>query len=55
MVVEIKGRDHATSAKHEAAKRWVSAVNNWGELGWWAFLVCWNPQRLGDELTEVAA
>ena len=56
MVVEIKEREHKeTSAKHEAAKRWVAAVNNWGELGWWAFLVCWNPQRLGDELTALAA
>ena len=56
VVVEIKGRDRSeTSAKHEAAKRWVAAVNNWGELGWWAFLVCWNPQRLGDELTALAA
>ena len=32
-----------TSAKREAAKRWVAAVNNWGQLGWWVFLVCWNP------------
>ena len=54
MVVEIKGREHPeTSAKHEAAKRWLAAVNNWGELGWWTFLVCWNPQRLGDELTAL--
>ena len=43
-VVEIKEREHPeTSAKREAAKRWVAAVNNWDELGWWAFLVCWNP------------
>ena len=56
VVVEVKGRTHAeTSIKHEAAKRWVSAVNNWGELGRWEFLVCWDPQRLGDELTKVAA
>ena len=55
VVVEIKGRTHAeTPSKHEAAKRWVSAVNNWGKLGWWDFLVCREPQRLGDELTELA-
>ena len=56
VVVEVKGRTHAeTSIKHEAAERWIAAVNNWGELGWWAFLVCWNPQRLGDELTALGA
>ena len=51
LVIEIKGREHSdTNAKHQAAKRWVSAVNHWRELGEWAFLVCWNPQRLGDEI-----
>ena len=56
VVVEVKGRTHAeTSIKHEAAKRWVAAVNNWGELGRWEFLVCWDPQRLGDELAQLAA
>ena len=37
-------------AKHQAAKRWVSAVNNWGQLGRWAFHVCKDPQMLGREL-----
>ena len=56
VVVEVKGREHPeTPIKHEAAKRWVSAVNNCGKLGYWDFLVCWNPQRLGDELTRIAA
>ena len=56
VVVEIKGRQHPeTPIKHEAAKRWAAAVNNWGKLGYWDFLVCWNPQRLGEELTKVAA
>jgi len=33
LVVEIKGQTHAeTDAKHQAAKRWVSAVNNWVSL-----------------------
>jgi len=31
-------------AKHQAAKRWVSAVNNW------IFHVCKDPQMLGREL-----
>ena len=56
VVVEVKGREHPeTPIKHEAAKRWVSAVNNWGKLGYWDFLVCWDPQRLGDELARIAA
>ena len=51
VVVEIKGQPRAeTPVKHEAAKRWVRAVNQWGQLGRWDFLVCWDPQRLGDEI-----
>jgi hypothetical protein len=37
-------------AKHQAAKRWVSAVNNWGQLGRWDFQVCKDPQLLGREI-----
>jgi type III restriction enzyme len=37
-------------AKHQAAKRWVSAVNNWGQLSRWIFHVCKDPQMLGREL-----
>ena len=51
LVLEIKGyEDDLTKAKHNAAKRWVSAVNNWGELGKWSFHVCRNPQLLDKEL-----
>jgi type III restriction enzyme len=47
VVLEIKGRSHEdTDAKHQAARRWVSAVNNWGKLGRWDFLVCRDPQQL---------
>ena len=54
VIVEIKGRSHEeTPIKHEAAKRWVAAVNNWGKLGHWDFLVCRNPQRLGEGLASV--
>ena len=32
IVMEIKGfEDDQDKAKHTAAKRWVTAVNNWGE------------------------
>jgi type III restriction enzyme len=51
LVLEIKGyEDDQDRAKHQAAKRWVSAVNNWGKLGRWAFHVCKDPQMLGTEL-----
>jgi type III restriction enzyme len=47
----VKGyEDDFTKAKHGAAKRWVQAVNNWGELGKWAFHVCRNPNLLEKEL-----
>ena len=49
VVLEIKGKSHEdTDAKHQAAQRWVSAVNHWGILGEWDFLVCREPQRLPE-------
>ena len=54
LVLEIKGRESDEDrAKHEAAKRWVAAINNWGKLGSWRFHVCRDPQRLGSELQEM--
>lgn len=54
VVLEIKGKPREdTDAKHQAAKRWVSAVNHWGRLGEWGFLVCRDPQRLAEELTRL--
>ncbi len=51
LVLEIKGMETAEDrAKHEAAKRWIDAVNNWGKLGRWAFHVCKDPQMLGRAL-----
>ena len=56
VVLEIKGRAHEdTVAKHQAARRWVSAVNHWGRLGEWDFLPCWNPQELPAKLAELVA
>ena len=47
VVLEIKGRTHDdTDVKHQAARRWVAAVNHWGRLGEWDFLVCRDPQSL---------
>ena len=54
LVLEIKGyEDNKTKAKHQAAKKWVNAVNNWQELGKWAFHVCRNPQKLDSELKGI--
>ena len=51
LILEIKGFETDQDiAKHAAAKRWVSAVNNWGQLGQWDFHVCRDPQRLKQEL-----
>ncbi|MGF6311909.1 type III restriction enzyme [Bradyrhizobium sp. i1.8.4] len=56
VVLEIKGKSHEdTDAKHQAAKRWISAVNYWGSLGEWDFLVCRDPQSLGKEFARLAA
>lgn len=54
LILEIKGReDEKRGIKHAAAKRWVAAVNNWGELGKWGYHVCYNPNKLAQELKEL--
>ncbi|MBN2092981.1 hypothetical protein JW964_25385 [candidate division KSB1 bacterium] len=51
VILEVKGyEEEQTRAKHQAAQRWVSVVNHWGKLGKWEFLVCRDPQMLGEEL-----
>jgi type III restriction enzyme len=51
LILEVKGfEDEQTRAKHAAAKRWVTAVNNWGQLGKWMFHVSRNPLLLDKEL-----
>ena len=51
VIVEIKGlEDEQDRAKHEAAHRWVTAVNNWGKLGKWVFHLNRDPQMLRQEL-----
>jgi type III restriction enzyme len=55
VLVEVKGfEDDVTKAKHNAAKRWIAAVNNWGRLGTWAFHVNKNPQILDREMVFIA-
>jgi type III restriction enzyme len=56
LILEIKGEEREKDrAKHQAARRWVSAVNHWGQLGHWAFHACRDPQRLSEELTALLA
>jgi type III restriction enzyme len=51
LILEVKGAEDAkTSAKHNAAQRWISAVNNAREHGRWTFHVCRDPQVLEKEL-----
>jgi type III restriction enzyme len=51
LILEIKGfEDEQDRAKHQAAQRWVSAVNHWGQLETWQFHVCRDPQMLEREL-----
>jgi type III restriction enzyme len=55
LVLEVKGmRRDDTNAKHQAAERWIKAVNNWGKLGKWQFVVCWDPQALGPAIRNFA-
>jgi type III restriction enzyme len=51
LLLEVKGQHgDEESAKHQAAKRWCSAVNNWGKLGIWSFLECRDPHQLPTQL-----
>ena len=55
LILEIKGFEtEQDRAKHTAARRWTSAVNNWGRLGKWDFHVCKDPQQLRHELAFLA-
>lgn len=51
VLLEVKGlHGEKEEAKFQAAKRWVSAVNNWGRMGRWAFHVCKSPDSLKTEV-----
>jgi type III restriction enzyme len=56
LLLEIKGmEDNQDKAKHDAARRWISAVNNWGQLGRWGLHVCRSPQMLEKQLASLCA
>ncbi len=55
LVLEIKRMvTDQDNTKHEAAKRGIAAVNNWGQLERWGFHVNRDPQMLGVELRHLA-
>lgn len=54
LVLEIKGQtDEVDRAKFEAAKRWCSAINNWGKMGRWAFHAAKDPDLIEAEIREL--
>ncbi|MBN8477145.1 BPTD_3080 family restriction endonuclease [Sulfuritalea sp.] len=54
LLLEIKGEEREMDrAKHQAARRWVSAVNHWGRLGTWAFHACRDPQKVIEEIKDI--
>jgi type III restriction enzyme len=54
VILEIKGAmDDQDRAKHQAARRWVTAINNWGRLGTWDFVPCCDPQLLPGQLASL--
>ena len=56
LLLEIKGYEfrnvEQVNAKHNAARRWVMAVNNQGEFGQWGFLECRDLDDLLPQLKK---
>jgi len=53
VLLEVKGFDRPdTALKNVAACRWVAAVNHWGVLGRWDYLIVRDPQKVGARLRE---
>ena len=51
LILETKGYEpNQDKAKHQAAQRWVSAVNNSDKMGVWKFHVCHDPDVLNQAL-----
>jgi len=55
LILETKGEeDDQDRAKYQAARRWVTSVNNWGRLGVWDFSVCRDPALIPRQIGEMA-
>ena len=53
LVVLLEGKgeaDEKDDAKATAARRWVQAVNSWGELGAWTHSICYDAGDLSNQL-----
>lgn len=51
ILLEGKGvADEKDDSKATAARRWVEAVNSWGQLGNWAHEICYDAGDLHDQL-----
>jgi type III restriction enzyme len=56
LVVEGKGRKtERDDAKLTAARRWTTAVNQWGKLGQWEFAICFTESELREMIARYAA
>jgi type III restriction enzyme len=56
LILETKGEeDDQDRAKHQAARRWVTAINNWGRLGVWDFVVCRDPALIPRQIAQMSA
>lgn len=57
VILEIKGyefdNEEQNNQKHNAAKKWCTAVNNLGDFGRWEFLVCRDLDLLIPRVTEL--
>jgi len=55
LVVEGKGRKtERDDAKLTAARRWTTAVNQWGKLGQWEFGICFTESELREMIGRYA-
>ena len=55
LILETKGEeDDQDRAKYQAARRWATAVNNWGRLGVWDFSVCRDPALIPRQIAQMA-
>jgi type III restriction enzyme len=55
LILEVKGyEDEVDRQKYAATRRWVSAVNNWGQMGRWEFAVVKDPKDVPSVLARYA-
>ena len=53
LLLEGKGEaDEKDDVKATAARRWVQAVNSWGELGNWTHMLCYDASDLADQINS---